>query len=96
MQRRSLQLKMQFMQSRLESPPKKTCWDSNPDLCNTGTVSNQRASKPTGSWSLNWSEKYPEKIKDEITNKLAFFLQIYVHVVSLIGMIFFAFHFITF
>ena len=87
---------MQFMQSWLESPPKKTCWDSNPDLCNTGTVYNQRASKPTGSWSLNWSEKYPEKIKDEITNKLAFFLQIYVHVVSLIGMIFFAFQFITF
>ena len=84
------------MQSRPESPPKKTCWDLNPDLCNTGPVSNQRASKPTGSWSLNWSEKYPERIKDEIRNKLAFFLQIYVHVVSLIGIIFFAFHFITF
>ena len=84
------------MQSRLESPPKKTCWDSNPDLCNTGTVSNQRASKPTGSWSLNWSEIHLGKIKDEITNKLAFFLQINVYVVPLIGIIFFAFHFITF
>ena len=75
---------------------KRACWDSNPDLCNTGAVCNQRACNPTGNWSLNWSKIYPGKIKDEITNTLAFFLQIYVHVVSLIGIIFFAFHLITF
>ena len=75
---------------------KRACWDSNPDLCNTGAVCNQRACNPTGNWSLNWSKIYPGKIKDEITNILAFFLQIYVHVVSLIGIIFFAFHLITF
>ena len=89
-------VKMQFMQSRLESlKKKKACWDSNPDLCNTGAVSNQRAHNPNGSWSLNWSEIDPGQIQDEITNKLAFFLA-NVYVVSLIGVIFFAFHFITF
>ena len=86
MQRRSLQLKMQFMRSQQENLKKKrACWDSNPDLCNTGAVCNQRACNPTGNWSLKWSKIYPGKIKDEITNILAFFLQIYVHVVSLLG-----------
>ena len=75
---------------------KRACWDSNPDLCNTGTVSNQRACNPTGNWSLNWSEIYLGKTKDEITIILAFFLQINVYVVSLIAMICFAFHFFTF